>query len=392
MLSIVDVPIDIVEAILWRHLADPSARLTDLEVEPISSDGYSGNHLFRARLAWKTADGPSFAAWVLKRWLPGGHSESQLGIDRPLEALGWQHGLLRPEAMPPGVVAPIVGAWPDRDERAAWIAMEDVSSALGRYSREAPLQSDEAVVCARLVLDRMARLHTHWERPEQRPILRRCSWLVPGERYLWSEAASVAAALGRTAPGGIPAGSVLTDEYRADVAAFFAWLPSGDRAMFEELFCNRERLVAALRPLPRTLVHGDLGDRNLGLRWPISLDDGPELVLIDWEWMGFGTPALDVARLWGGFPAICDLSRPLPEAAFSFELPDYYFERYRAYGGVLLDARAWQRICALTLLGLGMSQVSFAGSMIRHNVTPVVAGFSRQIETMTAAARSLFAN
>ena len=396
MLSVVDVPIEIVEAILRRHLADPSARLTDLEVEPISSDGYSGNHLFRARLAWTsatTAVGPRSATWVLKRWLPGGHSERLLGIDRPLEALGWQHGLLRPEALPAGVATPIVGAWPDRDERAAWIAMEDVSAALSQYSREAPLPSTEAVVRARLVLDRMARLHAWWERPERQAVLRRCSWLVPTERHLSCDVASIAAVLGRTVPAGIVPGSDITDEYRADVAAFFAWLPSGDRAMFAELACDRERLIAALRPFPRTLIHGDLGDRNLGLRMGAAsgaLDDGAELVLIDWEWMGFGTPALDVARLWGSFPVVCDLSRPLPEAAFSSELPTHYFERYRAYGGALLDPHAWQRSCSLALLGLGMSQLSFAGSMIRHNVTPVIAGFARQLDTMMAAARSLF--
>ena len=54
------------------------------------------------------------------------------------------------------------------------------------------------------------------------------------ERYFWCQAASVAAVLGREAPDGIPPGSELTEEFRADVEAFFGWLPSKDRATFEE--------------------------------------------------------------------------------------------------------------------------------------------------------------
>jgi Phosphotransferase enzyme family len=398
MLTTVHVPAEIIEAILQRHLADPSARLADLESEPIPSDGYSGNHLFRVRLAWTSAmaaEPPRATTWVLKRWLPGGHSERLLGSHQPLEVLGWQHGLVRPEALPAGVATPIVGTWLDADGRAAWIAMEDVSPALSIYSRDLPLHPAQALTRARLVLERMARLHVRWERPDRQATLRRCPWLVPMERFLWFEADRCAAALGHAArPGSRPVGD-LTDEYRDDLAALLAWLPSADRAMFEDLFCHRERLVSAMRPFPRTLIHGDLDDRNLGLRQgPASgaSEEATELVLIDWEWMAFGTPALDVARFWGGFPAVCDLSMSLPEAAFSDELPAYYFEHYRAYGGALLDARAWHRACSLALLGLTMSQVSFIGSMIRHDVAPVVAGLARQLDTITAAARTLHAD
>ena len=41
----------------------------------------------------------------------------------------------------------------------------------------------------------------------------------------------------------------------------------------------------------QTLLHGDMNDRNVGLR---RADDGVELSLVDWEWLGKGTPALDV--------------------------------------------------------------------------------------------------
>jgi ATP-binding cassette, subfamily B, bacterial len=43
--------------------------------------------------------------------------------------------------------------------------------------------------------------------------------------------------------------------------------------------------------LPRTLVHGDLADRNVRL---LRDDAGPALVAFDWEWAGYGVPAADV--------------------------------------------------------------------------------------------------
>lgn len=307
--------------------------------------------------------------------------------------------------MPAGVSTPIVGAWRDPGGWGAWIAMEDVSPALDRYSRAARLSPAEAVARAQLVLDRMARLHAWWERPAARARLEACRWLVPTERFLWCEVASYAAALGRApaaeaaaeAAGGAP-----TDDLRADLTAFLDWLPARDRALFTELLCHREPLAAALGAFPRTLLHGDLDDRNVGLHLPgdpagaggavdaeREAETEAELLLIDWEWMGFGTPALDVAHLWAAFPAVCDPSQPLPSAVFSDELPTFYFERYRAYGGALLDARAWRQACALAYLGLGLGQVPFFGAMVRQDVRPVVAVLARQLDRMIETAWSL---
>jgi hypothetical protein len=378
------------------RLADPFIRVTDLDVEPIGGDGYSGNLLWRVRLTWAgtpKATGARSVTWVVKRWLPGGHSERLLGISQPLEALAWQIGLLRPSAMPPGVRVPFVDVRLDRDGRAAWIIMEDVAPALAQYNREVPLQAAEALARAQVILDRMARLHVWWERPERQAALERYDWLVPGEQLVRCNAASYAAALGETPPPGTMAVGPVADESRANVIALLEWMPAGDRSIFAELLCRRERLVSALAPFPRTLLHGDLGDRNLGL-WPVAgsgqPDDASELVLIDWEWIGYGTPALDVARLWGSFPVVHDLSTPLPDAAFSYDLPLFYFERYRAYGGLLADEREWLRACSLALLGLGLGQVEFAGEMIRHDVAPVVHGLARQFGSMAEVARSLF--
>jgi aminoglycoside phosphotransferase (APT) family kinase protein len=141
------------------------------------------------------------------------------------------------------------------------------------------------------------------------------------------------------------------------------------------------------------MLHGDVDDRNIGLRGAgAAAGPGgatPELVLIDWEWIALGPPALDVARVCGSAPAVCDPSRPRPEALFSGELPDYYFERYRAHGGALADRDAWRRSFGVALLAGVLTQIPFAGSMIRRGVAPVVATFERLVELLLPAARSL---
>jgi thiamine kinase-like enzyme len=114
-----------------------------------------------------------------------------------------------------------------------------------------------------------------------------------------------------------------------------------------------------------------------------------ELVLIDWEWMGFGTTALDVARLWATLPALCDRAEPCPEATFSSELLDYYLDRYRAYGGRQIDPSSWRRECALAMLAHALSQVRFIGSVLRHDPYAVLPTLERQLEIVLEAAWSL---
>src|SRR3712207_3939958 len=124
------------QAVMRERLGDPTARLVDLHAEPISGGGYSGNPLYRVRVAW-AGGGPGAesgsATWVLKRWLPGGHGHRLLGVDRPLEALAWEWGILRPGSMPPGIVVPTRSVHLDSSGDAAWIVMDDVSGDLAEY-------------------------------------------------------------------------------------------------------------------------------------------------------------------------------------------------------------------------------------------------------------------
>ena len=104
---------------------------------------------------------------------------------------------------------------------------------------------------------------------------------------------------------------------------------------------------------------------------------------------GRGGSKSDVARLCASFPGLIDHAHSIPDTAFTDELPAYYFERYRSYGGALVDARRWHRARKLALLGLTMSQLSFAGMMIRYDVQRVVSALGRQFDTMAETARSL---
>jgi ATP-binding cassette subfamily B protein len=81
-------------------------------------------------------------------------------------------------------------------------------------------------------------------------------------------------------------------------------LRPGDRDMLRSVISTCERIEAAwdcvetiCSDLPRTLVHGDLEDRNLRLRRDA---DGPAILAFDWELAGWGAPSADIHLLVPG--------------------------------------------------------------------------------------------
>jgi hypothetical protein len=136
---------------------------------------------------------------------------------------------------------------------------------------------------------------------------------------------------------------------------------------------DRRVLVEALAAYPPTLLHNDLDDRNIGLRW--SGDDAmigsptldlPELVLIDWEWIAVGPAAIDVAKIIRFLPIVTAPGAPIPEAFWNNELADYYFAHYRAAGGRYADAAGWRRSYGLVLVAQAVAQMpSIHGRMLR---------------------------
>lgn len=392
------VPRPILLGLLGQHRGDPTARLTDLAVEPIEGGGYSGHRLFRVNLSWRARDagGPTAARWIVKQWRPGGHSARLIGRDDPVEALAWTSGLLRPANLPPGVRTPLIGALPDPDDGSWWIAQEDVSPALRRYSREAPLPPELAASRLRTILARLAAFHVRWQGPAGRSALRRHRWLVSAERVAWCEAGSYADVLGRPRPARAAPGTPVSEEFRANVLAFLSWHERSDRTALAEVLCDRTALTSGLAALPPTLRHGDLDDRNIGLVAGAGADgvgdtddEQGALLLIDWEWTGPGPALLDVVRVWASFAAVCDRAQPLPPGAQSGALPRHYLDTYRRLGGAPVDDRDWERQFDLALLANACSQVDFFGAMVRRNVRPVLATLEPQFALMARAARSL---
>jgi hypothetical protein len=191
------------------------------------------------------------------------------------------------------------------------------------------------------------------------------------ENMLWRNASTLAIAMGKTPEQSPAEGRPVTQRYRANVQAFLDWLPPADRKLWEELMVDLRSLVTAFQSLPRTLLHGDPAERNIGLRW-LQADGGTsqktecsaELVLIDWEWPCIGPAALDIGIVLTLLPWSCDWSQPCPDFCWSEELPNYYLEPYGSAGGIRLDAETWRRSYDLARVAWAVALVPGSGSHI----------------------------
>ena len=114
--------------------------------------------------------------------------------------------------------------------------------------------------------------------------------------------------------------------------------------------------MAACADLPRTLIHGDCGIANTGLRMD---EERTELLLIDWEWIAVASPAFDV---W--YYAL-SVTGPFSVQAMHMRsaLCAYYFDRYLAHGGTAMNEATWERACALASIFEGLKAFPlFAGA------------------------------
>jgi hypothetical protein len=295
------------------------------------------------------------------------------------------------------MIVPFVGTRRSPDNTEAWLAMADVSTDLSAYSRLA-LSGDEAISQAQVILARLASFHALWERPERQAELQACSWLRRPETYLWDMAATFAHALEQSPTVQIPlyaSAPPVWSTLRADLVAFLEGRPGDERRMWEHLMLDRHALVEGLAAYPQTLLHNDLDDRNIGLRWsngqygtvsatvPGKLEM-PNVVLIDWEWISLGAAAIDVANLIQRLPIMVAPGTPIPEAVWNGELADYYFEHYRAAGGKCVDASSWRRSFGLAFLASGITQMPFVHGSLRRAICgevplPKIVGVSDEV-------------
>jgi len=134
---------------------------------------------------------------------------------------------------------------------------------------------DQAASCtadeAEAIVRALATMHAAWWDSEE---LRTNGWLPPLEETgaVWTERGVVG--LSRFVDGNA------------------GWLPDGFAATTERIVGQLNELQAPSGGSPRTLVHGDYRLENMMFGEPGSAD---ELVIIDWQLIGFGPGAYDLA-------------------------------------------------------------------------------------------------
>jgi hypothetical protein len=375
------VPIEVLEALLHNYLGDQRAMITSYACAPFPHLGTNDSStISRVTLDWSvpaSSLGSKRTTWILKAWKADGDRDGGLGILQPREALAWEQGWLRPSALPKGMVVPIIGAHRLPDNSAAWLVMEDVSTELSAYQRMS-LSGEEAIRYTRSILARLAFFHARWEEAERQRELEACAWLPHPESYLWDMASTYAAALGRASLVKTPlytSAPPVWEGLSADLEAFLEARPRDERRLWEEFMIDRQPLVEALAGYPQTLLHNDLDDRNIGLRWSGGLPqmdaeerDKADLLLIDWEWLALGPAALDVANLILRLPVMIAPGTPIPEKVWNNELAGYYFEHYRAAGGRCADWASWRRSFGLATVVKGLAQMPFVHGSLRRSI------------------------
>jgi hypothetical protein len=372
------VPDDVLQALLREHLADPAAVITDIAGAPFPHQGTNDSTTFwRVTFNWISSNrfqgshtGSHTSTWIIKHWKAGGLRDGALGITRTREVLVWEQGWLRDAALPAGIVVPFVSALNSADNTEAWLAMADVSTELSTYTRLG-LSGEQVISRVKAILARLAYFHVLWEQPERQAELQVCPWLAHPESFLWEMAPTYAHALGRTPSPHMPpsvSGLPVWDGLNADLDAFLQARPADERRLWEQLLIDRQALVEGLAPYPQTLLHNDLDDRNMGLRWSNGAMESPDLVLIDWEWLALGPAVLDVAKIVLMLPVMIAPGNPIPQAIWSDEFAGHYFKHYRAAGGRCVDAAAWRRAYGLALVAQGVIQMPSMHGRLRRTI------------------------
>jgi aminoglycoside phosphotransferase (APT) family kinase protein len=243
-----------------RRVLDPRL-LTNVgdvvAVEPLVSNGWSGNALERVRLA----DGRSLVA---KRLVPGSDWIGRATRDRGREALLWTTGVL--ERVPAAIDAAVVAVVRDGD--AWWVVMRDVSGQLFDASSTLSRQDSRRVLKAANLM---------WEK----------FW---GERI--DVLCSLTDRLGMTAPQvsererwGV---DLLPKQFEMAWEAFAEAADDDVALPVLAIVAEPLPLAAALEASGTTLIHADLRDENMGLT-----EHG--IVLLDWGIATQGHPTVELA-------------------------------------------------------------------------------------------------
>jgi aminoglycoside/choline kinase family phosphotransferase len=356
----VQVPLDLLLSSLGRHLGRDALNIEDCDIQPIETDGASGNHFYRAVVSLQEKHQTTPITLIIKRWLPTAWTALLTGAEVSREALAWENGLITERALPEGLKVPFIAT--SRDEDGAWIVMEDISSEIAAF--KSPARKHEN---ARLLLDRLAGFHVFWECPDRFARLQEHPWLFSQEARLHCGVACHLKWFGAdhkekvyrerlrrfkmSCPDSV-------DWARSACSAFIESIPRQNRELWRKHIRNREALVAAFGEYAQVLVHGDLNERNAGIR---KTDGNGEVYIVDWEWAGMGAAAIDVVCFVYHFFLIFNNDRHVADEVEKLE--GYYFDRYIARGGQKMDHTEWQQSCELAHVYYGLQWLPAHGGL-----------------------------
>jgi hypothetical protein len=219
-------------------------------------------------------------AFVLKKFVPEPWRIEFLGSAFNEPAL-WVSGVTRD--LPEPLSCPTIDVAFHRQRGECWMLMDDVSAGV------APRGSFDEHSFRRL-LDGLARLHArHWD---QGPSLLQLP-LLTFDQHAAMFTEPCAAVGGRIEPTGWVA-EVLDKVFlfRTFVPILLDVLGSADGDFYLDLCQHRERWLAPLSRLPRTLIHGDIRRANIA-----ALPSGV-VSLFDWDFACRAPAAADLAHYW----------------------------------------------------------------------------------------------
>lgn len=328
-----------IKALLRQHQPLSGLELRDYAITPFAGHGSGGHQVYSMSATWTNPPLNAGKTFVLKRWTPASPNAQRFNLAESYEAIAYRTGLFN--ALPESVQAPIVAEIPAADGDGSWLLMTDVAEELEQYGRPNQFPFEQLKRKVSIVLDRLAQMHVSWESSEH------LAQAMVDHRYNdWATFISVNAeayrhALTHGATGDVVEGEVMDEAFVAGLHAFLGWLPPALRPMWEHVLVDRSRLIAAADALPKTLLHGDPDDRNIGLSVGAQ-DADARLTLIDWEWICIGPGGLDVAKPIHQLPASF-MGEPHMIGAYMELLPHWgaeYAQSYRRHGGKASEAEA----------------------------------------------------
>ena len=396
-----DLPDQLVDAISsalkrrYSPLMPQNVQVLQLSIdESFHSDGFAGSDIRHLNATIMDHGTRRAASLFTKRWSPSPWVIELTRLAVWLEILFYENGTFDHINSIPGVRVPVIGS--ARTENGEWIIMDDVSAELTAW-KEATAgpkgsfyqTSQASFELYTDLLDRIAQVHAKWETSERKDDLSTIQkHLARQERRLrsfeslfreWFGSAdddylNSQAMTEVVAPSVAPSDQWTSKRSfaaarRQNYQAFLDRLSNGDRLVWIRHMQSSDALVEAASALPQTLLHGDLGWRNIGLCRAVS---GNEFILIDWEFAMLGSHALDVIGL---------ISGPAFSADEHSSLEEHYLDMYIEHGGQLLNKQQWKRACQVAIALDGICRLPHNSEIVRRqNQATYTANIESRIE------------